>query len=545
MRRFFDEKGAMTRLFDGMGRLFSGKGAMKRYLGEKGEMARLFRGGEVRKLLLSAAFALLFAVALPAQTNVMSHRGFYTRPGVDENTLESLRGAQELGVDAVELDAHLTADDSLVIMHGPAIPGTAYPDIQKLDFATVRSCVLPNGGRIPTLREYLSQAKKTAALKLFLELKAHPTPERETGLAEKVVALCDEMNVYDQMCFISFSGHLCDEVLRLHPGAEVIPISSKRQYSVRELQDKGYAGVSYHWKVVFDAPWLLDDAHRAGLQTVLWPVNGYETADFAMRHSVTYVSTDRPEGMKHLMDAIRELKWKQEKKLICFDLDGTLTQHKTPLTPENRAVLDTLSSRYALLMAGGGNCRRIYKQMGGYAIDILGNYGMEQSAVVDGEFKIVREEKCPVDRKFFNKACNALRKEFGYTSFAGESLEFHDSGMVTFSLLGTKADKEAKLLFDPDKVKRREMFPKMQQIFSDFSVFIGGTTSFDITPKQYNKFDAVMRYAAERGYTIDQILFVGDDFTDGGNDSQIRLGGMDYIRIDDFTRLRDKLEFLF
>ena len=30
-------------------------------------------------------------------------------------------------------------------------------------------------------------------------------------------------------------------------------------------------------------------------------------------------------------------------KLIAFDLDGTLTQHKTPLAPENLAVLTALS----------------------------------------------------------------------------------------------------------------------------------------------------------------------------------------------------------
>ena len=89
------------------------------------------------------------------------------------------------------------------------------------------------------------------------------------------------------------------------------------------------------------------------------------------------------------------------------------------------------------------------------------------------------------------------------------------------------------------------MFPAVKEIFKDYSVFIGGTTSFDITPKQYNKYDAVMRYAAEHGYVKDQILFVGDDFADGGNDSQIRLGGMDYIKIDDYTRLPEKLHFLF
>lgn len=499
----------------------------------------------MRKIIIAVALVLVSAFALSAQTKILSHRGFYTCPNSFENTLESLGRAQALGVEAVELDVHLTSDDSLVILHGPAIPGTQYSDIQKLDWATVRKVSLPGGYSIPSLREYFAQAKKTVAMKLFLELKSHPTPERETLLAEKVIALCDEMNMYDQMVFISFSRHLCDEVLRLHKGAQVIPISSSQKIPAQELLSKGYAGVSYHYNVVLNSPYLLDDAARAGLQTVLWPVNGYDTADFAMRHSVTYVSTDYPEGMKPLMDAIRELKWKQEKKLICFDLDGTLTQHKTPLTAENRAVLDTLAKRYDLLMAGGGNCKRIYTQMGEYPIDILGNYGMEESRVVDGEFTMVREEKCPVDRKFFTKACNDLRKEYGYTAYAGDPLEFHESGMVTFALLGTKADKAEKLRFDPDKIKRRIMFPKMQEIFRDYSVFIGGTTSFDITPKQYNKFDAVMRYAAEKGYTIDQILFVGDDFTDGGNDSQIRLGGMDYIQIDDFTRLAEKLRILF
>jgi len=488
---------------------------------------------------------LAIASLLPAQTKVMSHRGYYAHPGSFENTLTSLRGAQELGVEGVELDVHLTTDDSLVILHGPKIPGSKYNDVQKLDYATVRSCVLPNGDRVPTLREYFTQAKKTVALMLFLELKAHPTPERETALAEKVVDLCNEMNMYDQVTFISFSEHLCDEILRLKKGAQVIPISSSKAFTTEELVKRGYAGVSYHVGVVMNRTHLLDEAHDAGLQTVLWPVNSYDLADFAMRHHVSYVSSDEPQAMLNLMGAVRELQWKQTKKLLVFDLDGTLTQHKQPLTAANKAVLDTLSKRYEIIMAGGGNCRRIYNQMGNYPITILGNYGMEESRIVDGEFKMVREEVSPVDRKFFEKKCMELRKKYGYTSYKGDPLEFHESGMVTFGLLGTKAESADKLAFDPDKMRRREMFPEVSEIFKDYSVFIGGTTSFDITPKQYNKYDAVMRYAAEKGYVEDQILFIGDDFTDGGNDSQIRLGGMDYIRIDDYTRLPEKMKFLY
>ena len=237
--------------------------------------------------------------------------------------------------------------------------------------------------------------------------------------------------------------------------------------------------------------------------------------------------------------------WRLTKKLIAFDLDGTLTEHKEPLTAANRAVLDPLAKRYEIIMAGAGNCKRIYGQMGEYPITIVGNYGMEESRIVDGQFKIVREEKSPVDREFFDRKCMELRKKYGFTAFKGEGNEYHDSGMVTFALLGTKADQADKLAFDPDKMKRRRMYPEVMEIFKDYSVFIGGTTSFDITPKQYNKYDAVMRYAAERGYTKDQVLFVGDDFDDGGNDSQVRIYGMDYVRIYDYTRLPEKLHFLF
>ena len=67
-------------------------------------------------------------------------------------------------------------------------------------------------------------------------------------------------------------------------------------------------------------------------------------------------------------------------KLIAFDLDGTLTQHKTPLDDQNKAVLDRLREMgYELLMVGAGQCMRIFNQMNHYPIDIVGNYGLQYS----------------------------------------------------------------------------------------------------------------------------------------------------------------------
>ena len=205
----------------------------------------------MKKFITILAAALVAVSLLPAQTKIMSHRGYYAHPGSFENTLTSLKGAQQLGVEGVELDVHLTTDDSLVILHGPKIAGNPYPDIQKLDYATVKSCVLPNGDRIPSLREYFTQAKKTTALMLFVELKSHPTPERETQLAEKVLALCDEMNMYDQVTFISFSEHLCDEILRLHKGALYVHLMPEIQNWIgSDIPDMAYPHNTYPCKII-------------------------------------------------------------------------------------------------------------------------------------------------------------------------------------------------------------------------------------------------------------------------------------------------------
>jgi len=187
------------------------------------------------------------------------------------------------------------------------------------------------------------------------------------------------------------------------------------------------------------------------------------------------------------------------KKLICFDLDGTLTQHRSPLDEKNKAVLDKLGKKYKLLMVGAGGAERIYGQMGQYPIDILGNYGMQESKIVDGKFVLVREEVAPVDQAFFTEQCDYLRKKYGYTEFKGEAVEFHATGMVTFPLLGTKADIADKVAFDPTREKRKVLYPEVLEIFKDFTVYIGGSSSFDFSAKRFNKYDAIMKYAEENG----------------------------------------------
>ena len=191
------------------------------------------------------------------------------------------------------------------------------------------------------------------------------------------------------------------------------------------------------------------------------------------------------------------------KRLLAFDMDGTLTQHKSKLEEMNLLALKALSEKYKLLMIGAGNCERIYHQLNDFPIEIIGNYGLQHSAIVNGEFKILESLTVPVDRDFVERTVTMLRKEFGFEKFYGDNVEFHASGAITFPVLGTAAPLAEKLAYDPDRLKRRKVYARVCEAFAGYNVFIGGSSSFDITRGEYNKYYALERFCRENGYTVD------------------------------------------
>lgn len=223
-------------------------------------------------------------------------------------------------------------------------------------------------------------------------------------------------------------------------------------------------------------------------------------------------------------------------RLLAFDLDGTLTQHKSKLDTEAAAVLSALAEKYRLLMVGAGSCRRIFEQMNRFPLDIIGNYGME-SAVYDpesGDIRISADPPVPCDKDLQNARAARLREKHGFTDYAGDSVEFHASGCVTFAVLGTAAQLPEKLAFDPDRSRRRAILDEVRAEFSDFNVFVGGTSSFDMTPGHYDKYHALDRYCREQGFRHDEVLFFGDDFGPGGNDESVFLSDIAFYPVTDY-----------
>ena len=233
-------------------------------------------------------------------------------------------------------------------------------------------------------------------------------------------------------------------------------------------------------------------------------------------------------------------------KLVAFDLDGTITQHKSPLDEENKRLLSALSEKYKLLMVGAGGCLRIFNQLLKFPIDVIGNYGLQYGEYNEktGELEIKRNLVFPVDKESVEKRISDLREKFGFTEFKGESVEFHSSGCVTFPILGTSAALSDKLAFDPDRSKRRAIHRIVKDTFPDYTVFVGGTSSFDMSPAPYDKAYALSEYCEARGIKHSEVVYVGDDYGIGGNDESVYLSDFNFVKIDDYRTLGEKLDFL-
>jgi glycerophosphoryl diester phosphodiesterase len=139
----------------------------------------------IGRLLATGALSVL-AVA-GAQPAVIAHRGGpASRP---ENTIEAFRHAIRLGVDVLEFDMNLTADDQIVIHHdvtvnpsicSPAAGSSVRPgpirllalrDIRQFDCGSSHPASHPEqtpapGARMPTLDELLTAVSASGALLL-------------------------------------------------------------------------------------------------------------------------------------------------------------------------------------------------------------------------------------------------------------------------------------------------------------------------------------------------------------------------------------------
>ena len=228
--------------------------------------------------------------------------------------------------------------------------------------------------------------------------------------------------------------------------------------------------------------------------------------------------------------------------IIIFDVDGTVTEQRRPLTKEMKDLLLKLSLEYKIAFLGGGNYRRLYNQLDGIQLLVAGNYGLEVG--INGKI-ISKDIVCSWSKgmlRHMGVVCDYIREDYGYTDIIGESFEVHPSGMVTLPLLGTKAPQELKDIFDMDKKKRKIVLPELQELLPEFNVIIGGTNSFDILPLGIDKCHGVTVVQSYLG--LHDIFYVGNDFEEGCNDNAIAKKGLPYLNVTSIMVTKNFIKFL-
>lgn len=244
----------------------------------------------MKRILLALVCATLSLCAV-AQTQVIAHRGFHATKNSFDNTISSLKHAQELGVYGSEVDINETQDGVLIAIHGARHRDIA--DVQKADFAAIRALPLRNGETVPTFEEYLEQAKQSKATKLIIEVKSHATPEQETRVVKNILAGVKKHRLTKRVEYIAFSKHVCDELVKLAPKKTQIAYLNG-ELTPAQCKAAGYTGIDYNINTMKRHPEWIKQSHDLGLTVNVWTVNDTANLQWCIDQGVDYITTDNP-----------------------------------------------------------------------------------------------------------------------------------------------------------------------------------------------------------------------------------------------------------
>jgi phosphomannomutase len=230
------------------------------------------------------------------------------------------------------------------------------------------------------------------------------------------------------------------------------------------------------------------------------------------------------------------------KKLIVFDLDGTLAESKSPLDAEMAALLNKLLGFIKVAVISGGSWAQFQKQVLTHLVDdehlknlsLLPTCGTQFYKYDNGWDRIYAEDFTAEQKE---KIVSSMKKAIELSGLKpekvwGEVIEDRGS-QITFSALGQEAPLSEKLKWDPDFTKRKKMKAILDTLIPEFSVRLGGSTSIDVTRPGIDKAYGIKKLRDILGIGIEEMIFIGDALFPGGNDYPAEQAGVVSIRVRD------------
>lgn len=239
------------------------------------------------------------------------------------------------------------------------------------------------------------------------------------------------------------------------------------------------------------------------------------------------------------------------KKVIAFDLDGTLAPSKSPLPDKMAGLLRELLQKYEVCVISGG-------KFGQFKTQLLGNLGASPDRLqrlhlmptcgtryylydlASGKWEIQYAEDFNEEqkKKIIAAVKNSAKKcGFEREKVWGEQIEDRGS-QISWSALGqdivTELGEEGIRLkeeWDPSNEKKAKLRNEIALEIPEFEVRAGGVTTIDITKMGIDKAYGMKKLMSSLQIGKDEILFIGDRMREGGNDYPVKLMGIDSVEV--------------
>lgn len=241
------------------------------------------------------------------------------------------------------------------------------------------------------------------------------------------------------------------------------------------------------------------------------------------------------------------------KKLIVFDLDGTLAESKSPLDPEMSNLLNLLLRTVKVAVISGGDFPQYERQfLSSLAVNanqlrnlyLLPTCGTKFYRHEAGVWKMLYAENfTPQQKHTIINALTVAMEQSGFKPQQSWGPLIEDRGsQITFSALGQEAPVEAKKKWDADFAKRKAIKAIVDPMLPEFAVRMGGATSIDVTKQGIDKAHGIKKLRDVTGVKVEEMLFVGDALFPGGNDYPVKEAGVYSVCVRDHNETKRVIE---
>ncbi len=238
-----------------------------------------------------------------------------------------------------------------------------------------------------------------------------------------------------------------------------------------------------------------------------------------------------------------------KKKLIAFDLDGTLAPSKSHFHERMVNMFDRLLEKYQVCVISGGKYELFQRQFLTQITkdpDLLKRLHLMPTSGTryyryegNGWVEKYAENFTNSDKHKIIRALEEGLAESGYKAEKtyGETIEDRDS-QITLSILGQEivaelGDEGVKIkeAWDPDASKKHKIRDIVAPKIPEFEVRAAGATSIDVTKPGIDKAYGMTKLMESTGLKKEDILFLGDRIEPGGNDYAVEEFGIECIKV--------------